>query len=56
MNIKEFISANKNKSVKWKIDGKTFQEIYAIPDSLLKKHVTEWIVNQWEGTIEIYTM
>jgi len=55
MNVKNFIEMNKNTSVKWKIDGRLFQEVYAIPDDLLNKYVSDWMVNQWEGIIEITT-
>jgi len=55
MNVRNFIEMNKNTSVKWKIDGRLFQEVYAIPDDLLNKYVSDWMVNQWEGIIEITT-
>ena len=55
MSVKNFIEMNKNTNVKWKIDGKLFQEVYAIPDNLLNKYVSNWMVNQWEGIIEITT-
>lgn len=53
--IKEFIKKNKNSNVKWKIDGSMFINAELIPDDLLQKHILNWIVNQWEGIIEINT-
>lgn len=53
--VDEFISANQNKGVKWKIDGELFTPNKFIPDNLLEKYVVTWTVNQWEGIIEIMT-
>lgn len=54
-NVKDFISTNLNKNVKWQIDGDLFATNKFIPDSLLWKSVISWKVNQWEGIIEIST-
>lgn len=53
--VKEFILTNKNRNVKWKIDGMLFESKYVIPDNLFEKHVFDWTVNQKEGIIEIKT-
>ena len=55
VNVKDFISANQNRNVKWKIDGTLFTPNKFVSDSLLKKYVVSWKVNQWEGIIEITT-
>ena len=53
--VKQFILTNKNNGVKWKIDGMLFDNKDFIPTDLLEKYVFDWIVNQWEGVIEIVT-
>lgn len=54
--VREFMLTNKNNGVKWKIDGTMFEDGYMfIPEYLLEKYVFDWVVNQWEGIIEITT-
>lgn len=53
--VKEFVFSNKNELVKWDIDGFRYLKKEYIPYDVLKKHVFDWTVNQWEGIIEITT-
>lgn len=53
--VKEFIFTNKNKGVKWNIDGEMFTDSNFIPKHLLEKYIFNWAVNQWEGIILITT-
>lgn len=53
--VKEFVLSNKNNGVKWKIDGVLFSDKEYIPPYMMEKCVFDWLVNQWEGIIEITT-
>lgn len=53
--VKEFILTNKNRGVKWKIEGEIFTDINSIPKYVFEKYVFDWTVNKWAGIIEITT-
>lgn len=54
MKVGELILNNKNTGVRWLID-KIEYDILSIPEDTMQKTVFSWIVNQWEGIIEIKT-
>ena len=56
MKLQHFILSNKNTNIKWKIDGVLYTNISDIPIKILEKHVYEWLINQWEGYIQIITL
>ena len=53
--VEYFIEKNKNNGIKWKIDGKIFESIESIPAMILQRYIVTWVINQWEGIVEITT-
>lgn len=53
--VRHFIFSNRNDLLGWKIDGQVFQPDELIPDILLNKYVSTWVINNNERCIEIIT-
>ena len=53
--LKEFISSNGNRGVKWKINDRLFDTNEFIGEDLLRQWVSTWTVRQWDGIIEVET-
>lgn len=55
MKVKELISTNRNPCVSWKIGGEIYTNSFFIPERTLERNVVNWIINLWDGIIEIVT-
>ena len=51
--VKEFVSANNNPLISWEINGHIFNGKERIPEYLLEANVWDWLVNWYDGIIEV---